>query len=267
MAFTVRLQVFRKILYRNRYAHSWFKCFYQEGVHAVDQVRDKGRRSRLQKRSDGRRNGAMIVVVANQCPERCASMVAELAVLRAGSGRKVLLLETDASDSVRLARGAAGAADLLPRAVSESALRNGLADLAGDYHDIVIDTGGRDTDACRCALAGAGRVIVPLRSDQVNLQTQYQLIARLNAARMFNPGLRVLFVLVGGDADPTQAEMAAVRQYVSHVMSAALASTVLHAPSLSRGAEGCGDCGCEGNGNTLPDARELHALCREAFAS
>jgi chromosome partitioning protein len=62
---------------------------------------------------------------------------------------------------------------------------------------------------------------------QVDLGAQYQLIARLNAARMFNPDLRVLFALVGGADTPTDEERAAVRAYVARVMSATLAGTII----------------------------------------
>ncbi|WP_373989002.1 hypothetical protein [Duganella sp. BuS-21] len=68
----------------------------------------------------------------------------------------------------------------------------------------MIDTEGRDTAGSRAAL-----------------------IARLNSARMFNPGLRVLFVLVGVAGTPSDEERAAVRGYVARVMSATLASTII----------------------------------------
>jgi chromosome partitioning protein len=69
--------------------------------------------------------------------------------------------------------------------------------------------------------------VVPVTPGQVDLDSQYQLIARLNAARMFNPGLRVLFVLVGVDGAPSDEERAAVRAFAARVMSATLASTII----------------------------------------
>lgn len=93
---------------------------------------------------------------------------------------------------------------------------------------VLVDTEGRDSAESRAALIAARLAVVPLKPDQADLSTRYQLIARLNAARMFNPGLRVLFVLVGGAGEPTDAERAAVRAYVAQVMSATLASTVIH---------------------------------------
>jgi chromosome partitioning protein len=68
---------------------------------------------------------------------------------------------------------------------------------------------------------------VPVTPQQVDLASQYKLIARLNSARMFNPDLRVLFVLVGGVDAPSDEERAAVRAYAARVMSASLASTII----------------------------------------
>lgn len=108
---------------------------------------------------------------------------------------------------------------------------------------VLVDTEGRDSAESRAALVAARLAVVPLKPEQADLSTRYQLIARLNAARMFNPGLRVLFVLVGGAGEPTDAERAAVRAYVAQVMSATLASTVIHGPAPA----------------------DMDALCREVF--
>jgi chromosome partitioning protein len=148
----------------------------------------------------------MIIAIANQGASH--SRVADhLAALRSRSGRKVLLLDT----------------------VSKNGLRSGLENLQRDYNDIIIDTEGNDTLDSRSALIAARLAVVPVHVDEVDLARQYKLIDRLNSARMFNPGLRVVFVIVGGFTDPSREELAAVRAYVAQVMSAILAGTVLHA--------------------------------------
>jgi chromosome partitioning protein len=114
-----------------------------------------------------------------------------------------------------------------PRAISGRALLDELELLRTRYNDIVIDTEGRDTADSRAALIAARLAVVPVTPGQVDLDSQYQLIARLNAARMFNPGLRVLFVLVGVDGAPSDEERAAVRAFAARVMSATLASTII----------------------------------------
>ncbi|CAN7722765.1 hypothetical protein [Duganella sp. LjRoot269] len=150
----------------------------------------------------------MIIAIANQNDAARAAVAAHLARLRARSGHTVTLIDTAA------------------RTVSGRELVAELERLRSRRCDIVIDTAGRDSADNRAALIAARLAVVPLAPSQADLAGQYALIARLNAARMFNPGLRVLFVLVG-DADAS--ELAAVRAYVAHVMSATLAHTVLHA--------------------------------------
>lgn len=192
----------------------------------------------------------MIIAIANQSGGPAKAVVANhLALLRARSGRKVMLLDADPQHAACAWCQASAAAGRRPRvdarAITGRTLPQDLETLRLRYSDIVIGTEGRDTLESRAALIAARLVVVPVTLDQVDLASQYQLIARLNAARMFNPGLRVLFVILGDAGDPTPDEIAAVRSYVTRVMSASLAGTVLHQPCA-------------------PD--EMDALYREVFA-
>lgn len=175
----------------------------------------------------------MIIAIANQDSGAGRSIIANnLALLRTRSGRKVMLVDTDPKAPCCTWCAELAAAGVQPRvaarAITGRTLVSDLDTLRTRYHDIVIDTEGRDTAESRAALIAARLVLVPVTPDQVDLGRQYKMIARLNAARMFNPGLRVLFVLVA--EDPGAAERAAVRAYVSRVMSATLASTIVHGP-------------------------------------
>jgi chromosome partitioning protein len=175
----------------------------------------------------------MIIAIANQSGGAGKTVVANnLALLRTRAGRKVMLVDTDPKASSCSWCSELAAAGVQPRvaarAITGRSLVGELEMLRTRYNDIVIDTEGRDTAESRTALIAARLAVVPVTPAQVDLHSQYQLIARLNSARMFNPGLRVLFVLVGGADDPSEEERAAVRAYVARVMSATLASTVIH---------------------------------------
>ncbi|NRR34369.1 AAA family ATPase [Oxalobacteraceae bacterium] len=214
----------------------------------------------------------MIIAIANQCGGSGKTIVANnLALLRARSGRKVMLVDTDPKKSSCAWNSARIAAGVQPRVAARAIVGGDLAHelelLRLHYNDILIDTEGRDTPASRAALISARLVLVPVSPGQVDLAKQYQLIARLNSARMFNPGLRVLFVMVGTGGDPDPEQMAAVRAYVTRVMAATLATTVIHEQGAAHLACGPGRCVCDLPGCDQGAAAEMGALYREVFAN
>ena len=141
----------------------------------------------------------MIIAIANQdgCGPGQALVASHLAQLRARSGCKVKLLDASTASTA-----------------TGRTLPDRLESLHQRYRDIVIDTGGQDTLASRAALIAARLVVVPLAPDPSSRQ---QLTTRLDAARMFNPGLRVLYAPFGDTGDPTPAEMDALyREIFAH---------------------------------------------------
>ena len=201
----------------------------------------------------------MIIAITNQNASS-GNVARQLAALRAHVGGKVLLLATDPKLPSASGSPEHGVADIGPGSVSERCLLR--AELENPhFKDIIIDIGGRDSLDSRAALIAAGLVIVPVQADQLDMGSQYKLIARLNSARMFNPGLRVLFVIVGGGSDPSDQERAAICAYVAQVMSAKLAGTVIHVP----GALPCDVPPAAGEVGHAPE--EMSALYREVFAN
>jgi chromosome partitioning protein len=159
----------------------------------------------------------VIVTIVHAAPPAAGAYLAgNLAQLRARHGRKVLLLAT--------------------RTVRGGSLSEQLERMLARHDDVVIDTDG-DDPACRGALIAAQVALVPLAPELADVDARYGLIARLNHARMFNPGLRVLFVTAGGARDPAPPALCAMRAYAAQVMSAGVADTVLHLPDFCSAAE------------------------------
>jgi len=213
----------------------------------------------------------VIIAIANQNDSDSGKSVvaSNLALLRARAGRKVMLVDADPKRACSDWSSARSANGIKPpvaaHAVGGRDLPQQLETLGRRYNDILIDTESRDTPASRSALIAARLVVVPVTVGQVDLEGHYQLIARLNSARMFNPGLRVLFVIVGSPSDPSEEELAAVRAYVAHVMSATLASTIIHVQGAAQQLGGSGICDVASR--DLRAAAEMRELYREVFVT
>lgn len=209
----------------------------------------------------------IVAIMGAQDPALRLQLAASLAVLRARSGRSICIINADPHSRVYgwgCQRGYAGQGPSVPvRKLGRQALPEEIDSLSGTCTDLVIHTGERDTPEARSALGAARLAVVPIQSGQASLESQYALIARLNFARMINPGLRVLFVLVTGGGAPTDLELASVRSYVAHVMSASLASTIL----LDPGSREYGPGRCVADAETCdPElAAGLQALYREIY--
>lgn len=213
----------------------------------------------------------MIVAIVNQHSNPDRTVVARnLAVLRARSGRRVCLMHTDsaramAADDWSEQRSAAGVRPWIDtRQVGSRAVKTRLAALRPLFNDILIDAGTRDTEECRCVLASAHLVVVPVRGDAIDLDCQHRLLHRLNAAQGFNPQMRVLFVAVAGAHDPGPEQCAAVLAHVARVRGATLATSVLHAPCAFD--DGRGRCVCDAGTCDPHAAAEMQALYREVYA-
>jgi chromosome partitioning protein len=210
----------------------------------------------------------MIVTVANLTPESGKTLLSEnLALLRARGGRKVLLLDADPRQTGLHWCEARARSRLRPQIATRTARGHGFSEeierLQARFDDIVIDTAGCTSYECRCALIAAQVVVVPLAPEHADLDKEYRLIAQLNSARMFNPGLRVLFVATSGERDLAMTERLLVHAYAGQVMSAGLAATTIHLPVLRWGADAPGRCACDRDSNA--GAAEMAALYHEVF--
>jgi len=214
----------------------------------------------------------MITVIASEAGGALDSVLAEnLAVLCRRAGRRVLLVDATPEQSCRGWARARAATHLRPLApvlglrgmgFGERLAREGeLARMR--RHDVLVGAGGCDSAECRSALLAADLAVVPIAVRDADVAAHYRLIARLNAARMFNPDLRVLFVTVSDGAQASRADLARVRDYALEVMGGRVAATVLPAAALQPCAGVAGGCACDDGPATVSDA--LDALRREAF--
>ncbi len=138
-----------------------------------------------------------------------------------------MLIDTGRPPAAGASRRDRSEAKVARRCVPGCELVTQLEQLRPHYQDIIIAADCRDPVASRSALIAARLAVVPVTVAQADVARQYQLIARLNEARIFSPGLKVMFVLAGDARQLDGAHLAQVRSYVSQVMAATLAGTVI----------------------------------------
>jgi chromosome partitioning protein len=155
----------------------------------------------------------MIISIAGQRDSDSEQIIAELVGRRSRAGRRVTLLDPSARPN--------GAH---PRA---QPVASQLEELLDRYNDVVIDITGCGGEICHPALISTQLVIVLLHVQEARLDKKYGLISQLNAARMFNPGLHVVFAVIAGESDPSPTEREAVRTYCAEVMAAKLCGTMI----------------------------------------
>ena len=143
----------------------------------------------------------MIIAITDERGGMEKSILAgRLAASRALARRKVLLLDADPRQgAMAQARnmhdgamhGSLTRPRLMARAISAKGLQPELEHLVNCYHDIVIDSEGRDSMGSRSALIAARVLVVPL-DGVADGDARAGLARRIAHARSVNPDLRVL---------------------------------------------------------------------------
>ena len=148
----------------------------------------------------------MITVVGGTKGGTGKSTVAtNLAVMLAGQGRDVLLVDADRQESATLFthmrnQTRPGGAGYTCVALAGRAVATEVRRLAPKYQDVVIDTGGSDTACQRAALAVADACLVPFAPRSFDVWTLEKVAALVEEARAVNPGLRAYAFLNRADA-------------------------------------------------------------------
>lgn len=144
-----------------------------------------------------------------------------LAVARARAGRDVWLVDADPQGSASTAamvRADSGRAPVLACSAYPDARALGiqLRRQAPKYEDVILDVGGRDTEALRVALVLADTVLVPVQPRGLDVWALGNIAGLIEGARATRDGLTALAVLnladPGVSADNTDAA-AAMRDF------------------------------------------------------
>lgn len=121
------------------------------------------------------------------------TVATHLAVMRQSEGRTVVLLDADEQRSASefAEQRAALGNGVLPcrKASGATDTIEAVIDLAERYDDVIIDVGGRDTQAQRAALLRADLVILPMPPGNYDAWTLQQAETLIREVRQANPDL------------------------------------------------------------------------------
>ena len=107
------------------------------------------------------------------------TLAVNLAILRAGAGSDVLLVDGDeqatTTSFTELRNDNLGQTGYTVVSLSGAALRTQVRQLAPKYDDILIDVGGRDTGSLRAALTVSSTLLIPVQPRSFDLWAIHQI--------------------------------------------------------------------------------------------
>jgi chromosome partitioning protein len=132
------------------------------------------------------------------------TIATNLAIIRAGEGKDVLLVDGDdqetATDFLDVREGQRGEAGYTGVKLTGNGLREQLKKLRNKYNDILVDVGGRDTAGQRAALTVADILLVPFVPRSFDIWTIDAVSNLVGEIREVNPRLRAYTFI--NKADP-----------------------------------------------------------------
>lgn len=147
----------------------------------------------------------MIVMVAGTkggCGK--TTIATNLAVLRAASGRKLLLVDADEQRSTVTWANQRDVLGIETRWTTVSfggkALRSQILRMKDDYDDIIIDVGGRETTSLRASLSIADICIIPFKPRSFDVWSLGDVKAVVGEMKPANPNLRVFSFINQADS-------------------------------------------------------------------
>ena len=147
----------------------------------------------------------MIVVVGGVKGGSGKTTIAtNLAVMRAASGKKLLLVDADEQKSSSVFANQRDVLDIEPKwstiQLAGQSLHSQVSRLKGDYDDVIIDVGGRDTTSQRSALSIADIYLVPFKPRSYDVWTLGDVKTIIREMRLANPKLKAFAFI--NQADP-----------------------------------------------------------------
>jgi chromosome partitioning protein len=148
------------------------------------------------------------------------TIATNLAVMRAGAGKDMLLVDADEQESATIftairKREHAERPQYTSVILRNSQVRSEIERMCDKYDDIIVDTGGRDTRSQRASLSLADILLLPFNPRSLDIWTLENVEKLLEDMRTINPQLRAVSFL--NRADPAGTDNQESREILTDV--------------------------------------------------
>ncbi len=197
------------------------------------------------------------------------TLAVNLAAMRAGVGRDVLLVDADKQASANLWASIRQEESVSPAVRCVQKRGKGLSadvrDLATRYEDVIIDAGGQDSVELRAAMTIADLAIFPIQSSLFDAATLETLAELVKQAQGFNTELVAGIVINRASTNPRVKEADEAKELIAeysdlHLMHALIRDRIIFRKSVRNGL-----CVSECNERNKAAESELEDLYREVY--
>ena len=167
-----------------------------------------------------------------------STIAVNLAAMRAGQGRDVLLVDADKQLSaqqwaaIRKQEGINPALTCV--CIQGRTLTQEVRALSEKYQDIVIDAGGWDSVELRAALLVADLVVTPSMPSQFDIFALSTMDRLVGDAQAFNTALRAAILVNGAPTNPAQTDEADMREYLAEMVNYTILTTTVRSRKAYR---------------------------------
>ncbi len=212
----------------------------------------------------------MIVLIGGEKGGSGKTTIAtNLAAMRAGQGRDVLLIDTDIQGSASYWAATRDEAAIMPRVPCMQKFGRNLAievrDLERRYQDIIIDAGGRDSAELRAGLVVAHAAYIPIQASQFEVWTLQRMDELVGSAMGFNPALKAFVVINRASPNPVVSEADEVHEVMSDFTNLTQAPIILRDRITYRKAAKAGLSVVEMDRADAKSKTEIRRLFKEVF--
>ena len=196
------------------------------------------------------------------------TLAVNLATLRAGRGREVLLLDADPQKSMSYwaaIREMDNSHHGMTCVQKIGDLRTSVKNLEPKFDDLIIDTGGRDSEELRSALLVSHLLLIPIKPSQYDLWSLAKMFVLVDDARTFNQNLAAMAVINLASPHPGVCEVEEAREFIAEQKRLSVANSVVRDRIAFRRSTRMGMAVNELKAADIKAISEIESLYQEVF--